>query len=221
MNLGRVLCWLVLGFGCARGAEDQPDGRAQFDVFPSDRPMDQSLDRATDQSLDRATDQTLDRASDTASESTGDAGACLSVRRTRTYQSSGNTTASSVLFDRGFSPNSTSVCPLSVAPTDVTSDSPAQLFKLCNQESTSMTFSLEVEAATYDVWVAAYTGDEVPANPQQCLVMNDDDRRNPNISTTNAFIPSLTIPAGGVVTLVITGITREQSGPFDLTLTPL
>jgi hypothetical protein len=72
-----------------------------------------------------------------------------------------------------------------------------------------------------DPYLVAYAGAGIPADPLQCLAINDDAATT---DTLGSEIPSVTVPAGSDLTLAATTYTPAidgGTGTFRLTITRL
>ena len=72
----------------------------------------------------------------------------------------------------------------------------------------------------YDPYLVVYDGTSIPADPLQCLVINDDEA-----ATVSSQIDSVSIAAGASITIAATSYDDSTSGwgegTFSLTLTRL
>lgn len=87
-----------------------------------------------------------------------------------------------------------------------------QVFTFCN-EGVDGTFDFEVGSA-FDSYLVVYDGGAIPADPLACLEGDDD-----SAGSSNALVSGLSVLAGGVVTVVVSGFDNTDVGAFTLTAT--
>ena len=113
------------------------------------------------------------------------------------------------------------ICPATALTPAGKADVPFVVYAFCNGDSEPHTFDFEMlsqvgpkgEPALDDPYLFLYSGQGIPADPKQCLAVNDDI---PNALTTkDSEITSVKVPPGGTAA-VSTRIRPLRRGRFEL-----
>ncbi len=105
------------------------------------------------------------------------------------------------------------VCPATVLLPPTKATVPFVVYAFCNKDTKAHTFDFEMlsqagpkgEPALDDPYLFLYSGQGIPADPLQCLAVNDDI---PNALTSkDSEITGVSVPPGGAITVVGTTVT--------------
>lgn len=132
---------------------------------------------------------------------------CTALPATGASTSSGDTATTGLTWERPLA----GTCP-ATSYSSVGTAVGYQLFTFCN-EGADGTFDFEVGSA-FDSYLVVYDGGAIPADPLACLEGDDD-----SAGSSNALVSGLSVLAGGVVTVVVSGFDNTDVGAFTLTTT--
>lgn len=109
------------------------------------------------------------------------------------------------------------VCPATALTPEGSAEVPRLVTAFCNNDTVAHTYDFEMiadsgpagEAALDDPYLFLYQGVGVPADPLQCLAVNDDIPDA--LDTKDAEILGIEVPPGGAITVVSTTYTFDPT----------
>jgi hypothetical protein len=111
----------------------------------------------------------------------------------------------------------TPVCPATALLPDTAAEVPYVVYAFCNPDSAPHTYDFEMlasegpsgETPLDDPYLFLYQGIGIPADPLQCLAVNDDIPEA--LTVKDSEILGVQVPAGGAITMVGTTYTFDPS----------
>jgi len=202
----------LLGLGAAPVISCSDDGAARDGAVPDSRPTDRG---ATD--VKAADVAPLDTATDGAAADAPAPLKCFdfSLDPGVPLAIDGVFGASSPLWRRPH--DDAPVCPATALTPAGKADVPFVAYAFCNKDTAPHTFDFEMLAQTGpkgeppidDPYLFLYTGQGIPANPLQCLAVNDDIPDA--LDVKDSEITGVTVPPGGAITMVGTTFTFDPT----------
>lgn len=109
------------------------------------------------------------------------------------------------------------VCPATALLPDTAAEVPYVVYSFCNEDTVPHVYDFEMlasdgpsgETALDDPYLFLYEGNGIPADPLQCLAVNDDIEGA--LTAKDSEILDVTVPAGGTITVVGTTFTFDPN----------